>query len=103
MFDEEATVPITAGNTTIILSWRLLSDSITPNDFIITHRSENDTAAIPLVVDRATNSTQFINLEQNLLYIFRVFARSQFEGENYLSLPVQVEWIAGVNSRTFML
>lgn len=103
MFDEEAAVPVTAGNTTIILSWRLLRDSITPNDFIITHRSENDTAAIPLVVDSAANSTQFINLEQGLLYIFRIFGRSRFQDEVYLSLPVQVEWIAGVNSRMFRL
>ena len=92
MLNEEATVPITVGNNIIILQLQLEEGSI-PADSYVIRQSTNSSPPITTVV--LSTRTQFIGLDAGTQYIFRIYALSG----DLLSLPVQVEWVAGVSSR----
>ena len=92
VLNEEATVPITVGNNIIILQLQLEEGSI-PADSYVIRQSTNSSLPITTVV--LSTRTQFIGLDAGTRYIFRIYALSG----DLLSLPVEVEWVAGVSSR----
>ena len=97
VLDEEATVPITVGDNIIILRLVLEEDSIPASDYVI--RQSTDSSA-PFFQEMESTTAQFIQLDAGTRYMFRIYARS---ADGTLSLPVQVEWVAGVSSCKSMI
>lgn len=97
VLDEEMTLPITVGNNIIILQLELENGSIPANDYVI-RQSTNLSLPITQLVE--STRAQFIQLDAGTRYIFRIYARS---ADGTPSLPVQVEWVAGVSSRKSMI
>ena len=93
MLDEEMTLPITVGNNIIILRLELENNSIPASDYVIRQSTDSSPPITQLV---ESTRAQFIQLDAGTRYIFRIYARS---ADDTLSLPVQVEWVAGVSSR----
>ena len=96
VLNEEATVPITVGNNIIILQLQLEEGSIPADSYVIRQSTDSSPAITQVVL---STRTQFIGLVAGTRYIFRIYA---FAGD-LLSLPVQVEWVAGVSSRKSMI
>ena len=94
--NEEATVPITVGNSIIILRLQLENDSIPADSYVIRQSTDS---SLPITQVVLSTRTQFIGLVAGTRYIFRIYALSG----DLISLPVQVEWVAGVSSCKSMI